>query len=135
MDPESGIRKGNRAAGQLGEEIACRYLEERGHTVLARNWRAGHLEIDIVTSDADGNIRFVEVKTRIEPIAAAPEDQVGPVKRKRLDAAARAYLNDPAAPKPSGGSGESFFDIVSVVLGGGRQNVDYFPAAWIPMYV
>lgn len=135
MEPVSGKLQGKRAAGQLGEDIACRYLEQQGQTVLARNWRSGHLEIDIVTSDREGNLRFVEVKTRVEPVALAPEEQVNATKQRRLAAAARAYLNDSGAPKPLAGSGESFFDIVSVVLGGGRQEVEYFPAAWMPMYV
>ena len=135
MEPASGNQRGKRAAGQLGEDIACRYLEGLGHTILARNWRSSHLEIDIVTADREGSIRFVEVKTRIEPIALAPEEQVNATKRRRLANAALAYLNDPKAPKPLAGNGESFFDIVSVVLGGGRQEVEYFPAAWIPMYV
>ena len=42
--------KGNyrRDLGKKGEDIACRLLEEKGHTILERNWRAGHLEIDII---------------------------------------------------------------------------------------
>lgn len=131
---EPGLQKGKRAAGTLGEDVACRYLEGLGHRVLARNWRSGHLEIDLVTADPDGHLRFVEVKTRIEPVALAPEEQVNHTKRRRLEHAALAYLNDPKAPKPIGGSGESFFDIVAVVLDGNRQEVEYFPAAWIPMY-
>ena len=38
--------------GRLGEDIACRYLENLGHTILDRNWRWGHLEIDIISFDA-----------------------------------------------------------------------------------
>lgn len=135
MEPLSGTQKGNRAAGQLGEDIACRYLEGLGQTILARNWRSSHLEIDLVTADREGHLRFVEVKTRVEPVAFAPELQVNPTKQRRLAQAARAYLNDPKAPKPLRGSGESFFDIVSVILGEGRREVEYFPAAWVPMYV
>ena len=134
MTSESGIQKGHLAAGRLGEDLACRFLEEKGQQILVRNWRCGHLELDVVAVDAEGSLRFVEVKTRIEPVALAPEEQVGPVKQKRIAAAARAYLNDPDTPKPLSGSGESFFDIVSVVLGGGKQEIGYFPAAWIPMY-
>ena len=49
--------------GQVGEELACRYLTEIGHTVIERNWRSGHLEIDVISISPDG-IHFVEVKTR-----------------------------------------------------------------------
>ena len=121
--------------GKVGEHAACELLIAHGLVIRETNWRLNHLEIDIVTSDREGNLRFVEVKTRIEPVALAPEEQVNATKQRRLAAAARAYLNDSGAPKPLAGSGESFFDIVSVVLGGGRQEVEYFPAAWVPMYV
>ena len=49
--------------GQIGEEEACRYLIRKGYTLLDRNWRVGHLEIDII-AEWYGEIIFVEVKTR-----------------------------------------------------------------------
>lgn len=132
---ESEIRKGRKAAGNQGEQEACNFLEQNGFTILARNWRSGHLELDIVAADPEGNLRFVEVKTRIEPLATAPEEQVDRVKRRRIEAAARAYLQDDQAPKLlSGGTGESFFDIIAVILGGEHLEVNYIPSAWIPMY-
>ena len=43
--------KGNyrRDLGRQGEDIACTLLESMGHTILERNWRSGHLEIDIIS--------------------------------------------------------------------------------------
>jgi len=132
---ESKIRKGRKAAGNQGEQEACNFLEQNGFTILARNWRSGHLELDIVAADPEGNLRFVEVKTRIEPLATAPEEQVDRVKRRRIEAAVRAYLQDDQAPKLlSGATGESFFDIIAVILGGEHLEVNYIPSAWIPMY-
>ena len=65
--------------GKSGEDIACRYLEGLGHTILERNWRGGHLEIDIISVDPDG-IHFVEVKARQKSIQAPPQDNVGAAK-------------------------------------------------------
>ena len=45
-----------RELGNLGEELACEYLQRHGHTLLKRNWRSGHLEIDIITLDKDGRV-------------------------------------------------------------------------------
>ena len=45
--------------GDLGEGLACSYLESRGHTILRKNWRIGHLEVDIISRDAQG-LHFVE---------------------------------------------------------------------------
>lgn len=49
--------------GRWGEGVATRFLQRKRYGVLARNWRAGHDEIDIVADD-DGVLVFVEVKTR-----------------------------------------------------------------------
>ena len=114
--------------GEMGEQMACDFLETRGHQILDRNWRAGHLEIDIVSEGPDG-IHFVEVKARTTPVLASVTEQVNPVKRKRISAAALQYLN-----KIHLASREVFFDIVSVLFDRGETRVRYFPQAWIPMY-
>ena len=114
--------------GEMGEQMACDFLETRDHQILDRNWRAGHLEIDIVSEGPDG-IHFVEVKARTTPVLASVSDQVNPVKRKRISAAALQYLN-----KKHMSSREVFFDIVSVLFDRGETRVRYFPQAWIPMY-
>ena len=38
-----------RELGKKGEDIACGLLEGMGHIILERNWRSGHLEIDIMS--------------------------------------------------------------------------------------
>ena len=53
--------------GRKGEEIVCKYLIDNGHTILERNWRCGHLEIDIISINKIG-IHFVEVKSRVAPM-------------------------------------------------------------------
>ena len=53
----------NAKLGKFGEDEVAAFLIGRGHTVLERNWRSGHLEIDLITEAADG-IHFVEVKSR-----------------------------------------------------------------------
>lgn len=77
--------------GHRGEEEACRYLVEHDYRLLHRNWRIGHLEIDIVAEDY-GEIVFVEVKTRSDADAAAEAALLTPEKRAFLARAAEAYL-------------------------------------------
>ena len=115
--------------GQNGEEIACDFLLSRGHQILDRNWRSGHLELDIVSEDQEG-LHFVEVKARTAPVTSAVSDQVNLIKQKRISAAALQYLN-----KKRLVGQEVFFDIVSVLFDGQETVVRYFPQAWIPMYV
>ena len=52
----------NKKIGSIGEEIACRYLIERGHSILSRNTKLGRLEFDI-ESTFHGKRIIHEVKT------------------------------------------------------------------------
>ena len=99
------------------------------HQILDRNWRAGHLELDIV-SEAEDGLHFVEVKARTAPITSTLTDQVNKLKQKRICAAALQYLN-----KKQLQGLDVYFDIVSVLFDGTETVVRYFPQAWIPMYV
>ena len=123
------MKTSRRLLGDLGEEIAGRYLEERGHRILERNWRSSHLEIDIITEDHEG-LHFVEVKSRVAPISASPEDNVGYSKQKKLCSAALGYLA--ASGK---GDKEVFFDIVTVVFDGSRTEIAYYKQAFVPIYI
>lgn len=49
--------------GRRGEDCAAEFLVGAGYTVLARNWRCGQGEIDLIVTKG-GDIVFVEVKTR-----------------------------------------------------------------------
>ena len=51
------------ALGARGERLAARFLERAGYTILARNYRLGHREIDLIIS-RDELVAFVEVKAR-----------------------------------------------------------------------
>lgn len=115
--------------GMVGEQMACDFLETRGHQILDRNWRAGHLELDIVSEAPDG-VHFIEVKARTAPVSTSVLDQVNSVKQKRISAAALQYLN-----KNNLNGKEVYFDIVSVLFDGPETKVRYIPQAWIPMYV
>ena len=57
--------KNKRKFGAIGEDIACKYLENQGYTITARNVHFGHIETDIICED-DKTVLFVEVKTRTD---------------------------------------------------------------------
>lgn len=111
--------------GKRGEEAAKSALEEMGFEILERNWRFGHKEIDIIAASEDG-IRFVEVRSRVEPVLLEPELTVGSVKKEKLVSAARAYM------RMNRITCEAFFDIVAVTFSSQGVKVDYFPDAFIP---
>lgn len=120
-----------REKGILGENAVCQYLADRGHVVLARNWRGGHEELDIVTLAEDG-LHFVEVKTREASAPVPPQDSVGYRKQQHVVAAARRFLRNKEHAKYA--SREVFFDIAAVTLNEGSVEIAYFPAAFIPIY-
>lgn len=71
-------------------------LAARGWTIVARNWRGGGGEIDLVAT-LDGRVRFVEVKVRAGDDSLS-DDAVSPHKRRRLRSAAEAWLSLNAEP-------------------------------------
>ena len=120
------------ALGIAGENTACRYLESIGHTILERNYRSGHCEIDIISADPEG-IHFVEVKTRQRSVQAPPQENVGRIKQQRLARAALGYLNT-AKGLPYGNM-ECFFDVAAVTFEGEAADIEWIPNAYIPLYI
>ena len=116
--------------GKLGEDAAAQWLEERGHSILSRNWRGGRVELDIVTVNPEG-IHFVEVKSRKAPVMADPVVNVNYAKQQHLVKAARRWLHS----NPAFGSLEVFFDILTVIFNQDTTYINYYPQAFIPIYV
>ena len=77
--------------GAVGENCAAAMLGGMGWRILARNWRSGHLELDIVAQAGD-TLVFVEVKTRDADGMQRPYEALTAVKKERLLRAAQAWL-------------------------------------------
>jgi putative endonuclease len=82
--------EGRLLPGARGEACASRYLEERGYTIVARNFRGRGGEIDIVARQT-GQTVFVEVKERLTGGHGNGWEAVGYEKRRRLVRAALAF--------------------------------------------
>ena len=99
--------------GAAGENVACEYLKKNGYTVLCRNYRAAHDEIDII-AESDTYIVFVEVKTRTATVKKSPYGRpaaaVNAKKRACLARAAEQYIRTHRS--------EKFyrFDVIEVLL-------------------
>jgi len=87
--------------GRLGEELAEKFLKDKGYLILNRNWRCKFGELDIVAAKTSGilgrlkNIIFVEVKTidQVEAqFEAQAEQKVNYFKQKHLIKSAQDYL-------------------------------------------
>lgn len=119
--------------GRRGEDVACEFLTGKGHTIVQRNFRACHLEIDIISLDRNG-VHFVEVKSRMAPVAVSPEENVTAAKQRKVAEAASRYLRM-SKDKRISGDLEVNFDVVAVTFDGGKEIVEWFPNAFYPMYL
>ena len=78
--------------GVKGEQIAEKFLLEKGYLVLHKNWCFEKKEIDIVVQKGDMLV-FVEVKTRTNLYFGFPEEAVNLKKQEYLKTAAEAFLD------------------------------------------
>lgn len=94
--------------GRKGEEIARRYLKEKGYILEHANWRYKHKEIDLIAREG-GHLVFIEVKLRSTDYFMDPADAVSLKKQRYLIEAAEAYI-DTLDEEP-----DVRFDIVAIV--------------------
>lgn len=82
--------------GKIGEDIASRYLQERGCRIIERNYKQRFGEIDIIAKDKDGRLLFVEVKTLAGDDGESglvPEDNMSAAKIGKFKRIAQAFAN------------------------------------------
>lgn len=76
--------------GNIGEELACKYLLQNGYKILERNFRIRGGEIDIVAIDGEALV-YIEVKTRTSYQFGRPEESITLRKLRFLERAAKFY--------------------------------------------
>jgi len=113
------------ALGAEGEARAATHLKRRGYRIVARNVRAGGVEIDLIASRGR-LIVFVEVKTRRSRRAGLPEEAVDARKRARLVRGAAAWLHEHWRP----GARARFDVIVCEVAPDSTWRLRHLPAAF-----
>ena len=112
--------------GKQGEEIAVKFLKNKGYKILETNWRLGKNEIDIIARD--GNFIVVaEVKTRQSNLFGEPEIAVTREKQKALIRSANAYVRMKMIDL------EVRFDIISIILAKNTEQVNHITDAFYPL--
>ncbi len=94
--------------GQQGEEKAVKYLEEKGYSIVTRNFRAGKSEIDIIALHEEILV-FVEVKWRSKSDFGDPEECIDEKKAGMVIAGAEEYIYQ------SDWHNDVRFDVVSII--------------------
>jgi putative endonuclease len=111
--------------GRRGERLAENHLRLLGYTILDRNYRFGHREVDLVVRRGD-LIAFVEVKARAGSGYGHPLAAITALKRREVERVARSWIHR------HGGPGLSYrFDAVGVVQRPGCEpTIVHVPNAW-----
>lgn len=97
--------------GDFGERKAARAYEDAGYRVVARNWRCGDGELDLVLR-GDGVLIFAEVKTRSSDVFGMPAEAVTPAKQARIRRLAQRFCAETGQR-----ARRLRFDVVSVLRG------------------
>ena len=113
--------------GRWGEDCAADYLQRLGYTIMARDWKSGHRDIDIVAMDGATQV-FVEVKTRRNRVFADPEEAVDYHKLRNLQGAINHYV------KCFHVDHDIRFDIITVVGTSGDATPEIEHLKDIPLY-
>ena len=106
--------------GKWGEDCAVDYLQRMDYAIVARDWKSGHRDIDIIAQDGD-TLVFVEVKTRRNRDIIDPLQAVDYKKLKNLRLAINHYVNYRKTDQPWR------FDVIAIVgtLGGATPEINH----------
>lgn len=100
--------------GELGEDIACKYLDKYEYKILERNYTKKWGEIDIVAQKGN-KIYFVEVKSQnqggVTHETIRPEENMHPKKLQRLSRTIQTYVLEKTS-----GEVDWQFDLIVVLL-------------------
>lgn len=104
--------KESAAMGRRAEDLAHRYLQAEGLTVVERNWVGPGLrgEVDLIAWEGE-TLVFVEVKSRRNTEYGAPERAMDEIKRQCVAEAARYFLKRWKIPEE-----RARLDLVTVVF-------------------
>lgn len=114
--------------GKWGETTAAAYLESKGYAIIARDWRLGHRDLDII-ANKDGTLVIVEVKARSSSFLVSPEESVDFHKMRSLCIAANAYVKMNRINAPIR------FDIVAITGNADNYSVNHIEDAFVPPVV
>lgn len=107
--------------GRYGEDVAERYLKQKGYIIIGKNFSCRQGELDIIAKDNEFLV-FIEVKTRSNSMYGKPVEAVGKIKKQHMHKVAKYYLH-------INGLENKFvrFDVVEVYIDRGFARVKHIP--------
>ena len=118
----------DKATGAQGEDIAHRWLQGQGMTVVSRNYSppGGKSEADLIAWDGD-ELVVIEVKTRTSAEYGRPERAVGFEKHQKMISAGEHY-----ARRAEIALDRVRFDVLAILIIGKTIEIEHFKAAVKP---
>lgn len=115
----------NQQIGQIGEDIACQFLKDKGYEIVERNFKNKWGEIDII-AQKNNVFHFCEVKTIHKRKNYLPEDEITGKKKQQLWKMAQIWLEHNKVPPET----PSQIDIIAIELTNQGPEINYFPNAF-----
>ena len=123
----AGLLRDTARLGRWGENQARRFLQGCGFKTIARNWRFGKGELDLVMADGPA-IVFVEVKSRTDESFTPATTAITAEKKRILLRTAKCFLR-----KYNLSDRPLRFDVVTVILGRvGKPKIKHYRNAFVP---
>ena len=114
------------SVGKIGEDLAAKFLEEKGYNIIERNYRFGHGELDII-AEKDNILIFIEVKTKKHGDFGDPINWIKRGKQLQMGRIARGYLYERNITDR-----DCRFDVVLVTWQDGLWKIDHLENAfWV----
>ena len=114
--------------GKEGEMEAAAFLQSDGYYIHERNWHFGKLELDII-AEKDGELVFVEVKTRRNNLYGNPVSAITDKKIRHILSSANAYLKYKRINLPCR------YDVITIVGTRPPFQIEHIKNAFYPHYV
>lgn len=99
----------NKEIGTFGEDMAAKFLEEKGYRIIKKNFYCRAGEIDLIATDGESTV-FVEVKTRKSADFGRASEFVTWQKQQKVIKTALYYVGESSTPMR--------FDVVEVYYTG-----------------
>ena len=81
----------NKILGDLGENVACKYLQKNKYKIIEKNFRCKFGEIDIIAKK-NKELIFIEIKTRKSITYGLPVEAITHIKQKHMYKTAQYFL-------------------------------------------
>lgn len=110
--------------GFFGQDAAEKELKKQGYSIIERNFRCRHGEIDIIAEHGT-YIVFIEVKTRSSRSFGTPACSIDSRKKRHIIMSAKQYLSMRGISDR-----DVRFDVASIELNRGAATIDVIKDAF-----